>query len=264
MKTFVLECGLPRSGSTVLTAILSQHPDIFASHNTSPLIDILINNQNIYQYQSQAAIANPNADQLTNITRRIIDNFYDTHKPVILDKQRGWSKNIPSVEILFGYKPKVIATIRDLPSIMASWLTLMLKNPGNQIDKYILQSGRKLNNETRMGEMWDNMVHDCYSGMAQLRNDVTEGQLLEINYDDLIDKPLEILNNINKFIGVAEFQYDINNIRNITIDDDLRAFGLGGMHTIRNQLSKTSSSPEEILGPDLFQKFTEIEKLYRK
>ena len=211
MKTFVLECGLPRSGSTVLTAILSQHPDIFASHNTSPLLDILINNQNIYRYKSQAAIANPNADQLTNITRSIIDTFYATDRKFIVDKSRGWSKNIPSAEILFGYKPKIIATVRDLPSIMASWLSLMLKNPGNQIDQYIVQSGRPLNNYTRMEEMWVNMVKDCYDGLYQSRGDADSGQILEVQYDSLVNDPTTTLSNITGFLGLDEFQYDINN-----------------------------------------------------
>ena len=41
MKNFIMLSGLPRSGSTVLSSLLNQHPDIFVS-TTSPLADFTI------------------------------------------------------------------------------------------------------------------------------------------------------------------------------------------------------------------------------
>ena len=137
-KEIVFFSGLPRSGSTVLQTILNQHSDIYATP-TSPLLDLLIENQNAWK-TNKSVIANPPPfEQLTNVTRAIIESFWKhIDKPIILDKNRGWMKNIKSAEILFEREVKTIITTRDLPSIMASWLKLIHKDNNNiKIDQVI-------------------------------------------------------------------------------------------------------------------------------
>lgn len=256
-KNFHFLSGLPRSGSTVLASILNQNPEVYTTP-TSPMLDQLIENQNIW-HNLQAVKANPIPVQLDNITRRLINAMW-AHVPqkTIIDKNRGWGKNMPASTFLFGKEIKMVAMTRDIPSIMASWLMILRNNPNNYMDRKLIQIGLQPNDENRMLEMWHNMVKDCVKALLQAKKDASN-RLLLINYDDLVQAPKETLVKIEQFLGLTGHQYDFENIINISVDDDLAAWGLQGMHTIRSKLQKTAKTPEEVLGSKLFDMFAEIE-----
>ena len=51
---FYFDCGLPRSGSTLLTALLNQNPDIHAG-TLSPVLELMYyNNEIVHKAQAQA------------------------------------------------------------------------------------------------------------------------------------------------------------------------------------------------------------------
>ena len=104
MKRFHFIIGLPRSGSTLLATILRQNPDVFVT-STSPMLDQLVANQDIYRHGLQSTKANFIQEQLDNITLRMIQGMW-AHVPqnIIIDNNRGWGKNLPSVEVLFKEK----------------------------------------------------------------------------------------------------------------------------------------------------------------
>lgn len=259
-KQFYFLSGLPRSGSTVLASILNQNPEVYVTP-TSPMLDLLIENQNAW-HKLPSVQANPFPDQLTNITRAMISSSWE-HRPerIIIDKNRGWGKNMPASTILFGSEIKMIATTRDLPSIMASWLTLLHKNPYSHMDSTLKNKGLSATDENRMGEMWFNMVKDCMESLAQAKKDASN-RLLLVDYDGLIQNPKDTLKKIESFLELPSWEYDYNNIISETFDDDLAAWGLKGMHKIRSKLEKTSKHPKEILGQDLYNRFIGIEREY--
>tara|TARA_R110000868_G_scaffold81757_1_gene231253 strand:- start:1078 stop:1863 length:786 start_codon:yes stop_codon:yes gene_type:complete len=261
MKTFYFLSGLPRSGSTVLASILNQNPKVYVTP-TSPMVELLVKNQDTF-WELPVVKANPCPDQLTNITRAMINSMWE-HRPesIIIDKNRGWGKNMPASTILFEKEIKVIATVRDLPSIMASWLTLLHNNPKSHMDKTIKQRGYEPTDENRMGVMWFNMVKDCMEGIVQLKKDASN-RLLLIDYDDLISDPKTTLHNITEFLSLPKHSYDFDNIKSVTEDDDLMAWGLQGMHKIRPKLEKIAKHPKEVLGDMLYNRFIEIEKEYK-
>lgn len=259
-KTFHFLSGLPRSGSTVLASILNQNPEVYTTP-TSPLLDQLIINQDTWHGLLETK-ANPVPEQLDNLTRRLINAMWQ-HIPqkIIIDKNRGWGKNMPASTILFKKEIKMIATTRDLPSIMASWLVLLKKNPNNYMEEKLNQMGYEYNDDNMMTEMWLNMVKDCMEALQQAKKDAGN-RLLLINYDELMGNPEVILENIEQFLGLPQHKYDFNNIKSETNDDDLSAWGLQGMHQIRPKLNKTASDPRVILGDELYNRFFELEKQY--
>lgn len=259
-KQFHFLSGLPRSGSTVLASILSQNPEVFVTP-TSPMLDQLIENQNIW-HNLQTVKANPIPVQLDNITRGMINGMWQ-HVPqkIVIDKNRGWGKNMPASEILFGEKIKMIAVKRDLPSIMASWLTLLQNNPNNHLDQKLMYMGKQLTDANRMEEMWDNMVRDCFEALQQALRDARD-QIILVDYSGIVDRPQETLSKIEQFLGLPKHKYDLNRIENKYTDDDLSAWGLNGMHKIRSELKKTSQDPREVLGNELFNKYAIIEQSY--
>ena len=259
-KIFHFLSGLPRSGSTVLAALLNQNPDVYVTP-TSPMLDMLIENQDAW-HKLPSVKANPIPEQLTNVTRSMIGAMWEHRsEPIIIDKNRGWGKNIPASTILFQREIKMIATTRDLPSIMASWLTLLRKNPNSHMDKTLKHRGMQATDENRMGEMWFNMVKDCMESLQQAKQDAAN-RLLLVDYDRLVSDPYTVLQEISVFLELPDFRYDINDIQSKTTDDDLLAWGLTGMHSIRPRLEKTASDPREILGDILYDRFIELERQY--
>jgi sulfotransferase len=260
MKTYHFLSGLPRAGSTVLASILNQNPEVYVTP-TSPMLNVAVKMQEAWR-EDPTVIANYYEEQINNLTKAILPAFWQ-HRPesIIIDKGRGWAKNMPNASVLFGRKIKAIVMERDLPSIMASWLTLIKKQPGCYVDKVLADRGYAINDENRMGEMWFNMVKDCMEGSRQIRKEAPD-QIIIVKYDELMQEPEITINKIEKFLELPHFKYDFDNIENDTTDDDLTAWGFEGLHTIRPKLQKVSKDPREVLGEELYERFAHIEKQY--
>jgi sulfotransferase len=259
-KKFYFLAGLPRSGSTVLASILNQHPDIYVTP-TSPMLDLLIENQNAW-HNCPSVKANPYPDQLTNVTRAMINSMWEHRsESIIIDKNRGWMKNMPASTILFDREVKIIATVRDLPSIMASWLTLLRRNSKSHIHAEVISKGFAPTDENLMAEMWFNMVQDCMEGLVQLKKDASN-RLLLVDYDKLIKDPSLLINRLYEFLGLDYFELDLNNIKSDDVNNDIDAWGLKGMHEVRPQLTRSALKAIDILGESLFKRFLELETNY--
>ena len=260
MKTLHFLSGLPRSGSTVLSSILNQNPEVYVTP-TSPMLNVAVKMQEEWR-NDPTVKANYYEEQARNITKAILPAFWQHRpEPIIIDKGRGWSKNMLTANALFEKKIKVIVVERFLPSIMASWLTIIHKQKNCYLDQQIIQKGFAPTDENRMAEMWFNMVKDCMEGTCQIKKQVPD-QIIILKYDDLIENPQLELSKIEEFLELPKHTYDFNNIQNDTVDDDLVAWGFDGLHTIRPKLENTSKNPKEVLGEMLYNRFVELEKQY--
>jgi sulfotransferase len=253
--------GLPRSGSTVLASILNQNPSVYVTP-TSPMLNVAVKMQESWR-EDPTVKANYFEEQARNLTKAILPAFWQHRsEPIIIDKGRGWAKNMPTVNALFGEKIKVVVVERDLPSIMASWLTIIRRQPNCYLDQEIIKKGFQPTDENRMAEMWFNMVKDCMEGTQQIKKDVPD-QIILVNYDDIVTDPRHEIERIEQFLDLPTYQYDFDNIQSDTTDDDMLAWGFEGLHTIRPKLEKTSKDPREVLGEELYNRFVEIEKEYK-
>lgn len=259
-KTFHFLSGLPRTGSTVIESILGQNPEVYVTP-TSPLLHLLNKNQEEF-YLCPEVIANPFGEQLTNISLGMIEGAWK-HRPesIIIDKHRGWGKNMPATTKVFGHEIKIVATIRDIPSIMASWLTLIRNQPNNFIKTIVEQKGYAATEENMMAEMWFGHVLDCVESVAMARK-TASNRLLEVQYDNFIVDPKNEIARIAEFLDLPEYVYDFDNISNDNVSNDLDAFGFENLHRVRPSIQKTSGNPREILGDNLYNRFVDLEKHY--
>jgi sulfotransferase len=252
--------GLPRSGSTVLSSILNQNPAIYVTP-TSPMLNVTVKMQESWR-EDPTVKANYFEEQARNLTKAILPAFWQHRpEPIIIDKGRGWAQNMPTVNALFGEKIKVIVVERDLPSIMASWLTIIKNQTKSDFDKNLMLKGYPATDDNRMAEMWFNMVKECMEGAQQIKKDVPD-QIIIVKYDDIVNNAKHEIARIEQFLELPNHEYDFNNIQNDTNDDDLLAWGFEGLHTIRPKLEKTSKPAREVLGEELYNRFVEIEKQY--
>ena len=106
-KQFVMLSGLPRSGSSVLTSMLNQHPDIYAS-TTSPIIDMIEIIHPNWQSISAGLISH-HPDQYPNMIKGLCYGAYEhIDKSIIIDKNRIWPRYGKLMRDALGHKPKII------------------------------------------------------------------------------------------------------------------------------------------------------------
>ena len=101
--------GVPRSGSTVLAAILNQNKQAHVS-TTSGLVFALDALANVWHSQALLGENDKERTRLSQTMRAVIEAFYeDVEEPVIIDKGRGWP--IPTImqamSQVIGEKPKI-------------------------------------------------------------------------------------------------------------------------------------------------------------
>jgi sulfotransferase len=120
-KTFHFMAGLPRSGSTVLSALLNQHSKIYASAQTD-LIDLLYQAQSkIPNYESYKAGLYQNSYE--RVLHAMPEIFYShIDKPIVIDKNRSWGVpyNFEYLSPILNKNGKVILTLRPIIEILAS------------------------------------------------------------------------------------------------------------------------------------------------
>lgn len=263
MKQLFFLSGLPRTLSTGLGSLLSQNPAVTVTP-TSPMLDILcyaneafekINEK--YTYDAKIVCA--------NVYKGIVESFYkhfDT--PIIIDKHRGHPRNINPLKTFVTPNPKIVCTVRPIPEIITSYIKLIENN--NQSDNFIDNDLRKrnmhINTSNRAKCLWENYISDPYQSMAYgIKNHRENLHIVE--YDSIINNPIETLKGIYKFLELPFFEnHQFTNIKNTCAEEKDAAWGLENLHKIRPELKKTSTPPENILGPFLTDYYNQFNLVY--
>ena len=234
--------GIPRSGSTVLAAILNQNPETHVS-TTSSLIHIL---NGLAETWSNAHLLNkedPKRKHLCEVMRAVIAEHYKKHnKSTIIDKSRGWP--VPEIMSAMGQvneaPVKIIATVRNIADCAASFVRIA--KPKN-MDEFIYS-----------GQLMDHLKH-AYVTLQTGYNYKPEAFLF-IEYEDLLKDPKVELDKIHAFLDLAPFDYDFSNIDGSTVsEEDEEIHGYAGMHKVAKKLERQSyQKARDVLGRH-FNKF---------
>jgi sulfotransferase len=258
MKTLFFLSGLPRSGSTLLGSILSQHPKLQATP-TSPLADLLCwIDEGFSKLDLQYTYDKQNITY--NTYNSILENFYNhIEKPCILDKHRGWCKNVPSIEKFLHQTPKIIATNRRISEVLSSYILLIQRNNerDNFIDAHLRREGKLITIDNRIECLWKNYVCDPYESLVYGLQHNSQNIHL-VDYNELMQKPEKTIEKIYEFLEIDSYQHDFSHILNTCAEDKDYAWGIDNLHKIRPKLQRTSPPPEEVIGEEnvkLYDKF---------
>lgn len=251
MTQFHFIAGMPRSGSTLLAAILRQNPEIHASI-TSPVASLF---EKLHEQMNARA---PYADLLTpakreNILRGLIENYYaGQQQSVIFDTNRQWCARMSALNLLFP-KAKVIACVRDPAWVLDSFERLVQGNPLMQSKLFkpeVLTIQQRVAVLTASG----GAVGFAYDATAEAFYGQFKENLIVVDYDELCAEPATVLSSIYYRLGLAPFKHEFNNIHQI-YEQELfdKRFGMPGLHKIRNRVFKLER--KTVLPPELFERF---------
>lgn len=265
-KTYYFMAGLPRSGSTLLSAILNQNPR-FHSGPSSPVTSLML--------VLEQAIANdelfrayPKPEQAGELIANVIRHYYsDVDKPVIFDKNRSWVNRLHYIQGYFGFEPKVLVPVRDTAEILASFIAMHRRNPFeingrvNFIDEMLIKSNIPLTDDNRCQFIAgpDGILGQSYNGIKQAVMEGRQKQLHFVEYDDLVNNPEDTMKSVYEFLDEKYYAHDFSNIVNIHKEKDAEIYGLADMHDVRDTLEKTSIDPSEILSEAVLEQCRDSE-----
>lgn len=253
-KTYYFMSGLPRSGSTLLSALLNQNPR-FYSGPSSPVVPTMIALEQSLA-NDELYLAYPKQSQAAKIISSVLENWYsDVEKPVIFDKNRSWVNRLHYIPGYFGIEPKVLYPVRNIADILTSFISMYRRNPYTGqgripfLDEMLIKSNIPLSDDNRCEVLCSpgGIVGASYNGLKQVFAEGREKQVHLIEYDDLINQPEETMRKIYDFLGEEYFQHNFESIENIHRENDQMVYGLPDMHNVRSTLSKVSAKPEEVL-----------------
>ena len=234
-KTLHFLSGIPRSGSSVLAAILNQNPMTHVS-TTSGLVHALDGLANTWHSAGLLNENDPQRTKLAQTMRGAIDAFYeDTDKPVVIDKSRGWpiGQIMGAMTQVLDRQPKIIATVRSVPDCAASFIRIAKPT---DLDEFMAT-----------GQLMDHLK----AAYISLQNgyEYAPENFLFVEYEDLLAEPKAQLARIHEFLGLPEFEYDFNNIDGSTVaEDDENLHGTAGMHEVKPVLApQHKQDPRELL-----------------
>jgi len=252
---FYFGCGLPRSGSTLLTAILNQNPDIHAGV-MSPVLELI--QVSAMVLSNEPAIVAPKPYIFQSIIRSNIVNYYsDRVESIIIDKNRVWPNHINLIKKYITPNPKLIGTTRNVLDILASFITLIHKGETvSYVDKGLMEYGVDLTDDNRCHFLMssDNILFRYLESFKDPYKRNHKHHIHLIEYDDLISKPSEVMGRIHEFLELDPFTYTFNNITPIEREDD-SYYGLPTMHEVRPELKKISKPYTEVLSKDIIDKY---------
>ena len=225
---FVCLSGLPRAGSTVLSSILSQNPLIYAEGN-SAVCQLMWDMQASCEINSSEQLLASNRFEVQQNLISAIPGIYYGHvtKPIVLDKCRSWTmpSNMVMLREYITNEPKVIVLTRPIQDIIESFKLLYAQNNKPFQESMFRQKGS------------EPLMRSC-DGVDFAKANNT-GEFLFIDYDDLVSDTNKELERIYSFLEMDIFQHDLQNIVNFYPEND-SVYGLLGMHTIRNTISRRS------------------------
>ena len=243
MKQFVALSGLPRTGSTLLSSILSQNPEIHAEGN-SAVCQLMWDMQQSIANSEQIKANNKNL--FDALIKPIPHTYYSNiDKPIVVDKCRSWTlpANLETLNRYFDNEPKIIVLVRPLVEIVASFVSLRKANGWDDLEKELLDDGTEPIMRSLAGVEW-----------ARKNNN---GEFLFVTYDEIVDETETTLERIYKHCGWQPFTHDLDNIINRYKEDDA-IYGLPGLHAVRRKISRRKIDVE--LSVELIDKCNRLDE----
>ena len=249
--------GLPRAGSTLLSALLRQNPR-FEAAMSSPVGGI---------FNACLAAMGPGNEfslfldeaRKREILMGIFRGYYGEHgvggERTVFDTNRMWTSRLPAVLRLFP-EAKVICCVRDPAWVFDSMERLIRRNA--------LDVSRVFNSDAERATVYSRaealmqrsrLIGYALAALKEAYYSDEAPAMLLVDYNLLAARPLETLRLIYRFIDAPWFEHDVNDVRYASDDFD-RQLMVRGMHRVEGRVELRER--RTILPPDLFAQFSEL------
>ncbi len=263
-KYFFL-AGLPRSGTTLLSSLLNQNPEIGVSAN-SFLPDHLYNaamlNYNV------KFVNFPDYNSLNDLISSTFDSYYKswTQKYIIDKGTWGTPYNLELLKSYLKNEIKIIVTVRDIVEIIASFINLDTDAIKREWEKQV-QNNLRFNDSDKSDLEVFCEVLTTPSGQLErylfslynLLKEENRQYLHLVEYKDLVQSPERTLKGIYKFLDIDFYNHEYKSIKPFNVngvkykDDTLYSKGL---HDVRSKLKFSNYKVKDILPDYLIKRYS--------
>lgn len=242
--------GLPRSGSTLLAALLRQNPR-FQAGMSGPLAGLFTDLLTKMGGSNEFSVFTSD-EQRQRILHGLFDNYYaDSPAEVIFDTNRAWCARMPSLARLFP-DSRVIACVRQVSWIIDSVERLVRKNVFSPSSIFNYTLGGTVYTRANGLAGPDGMVGYPFDALKEAFYGEHADRLMLVQYETLASDPARALNAIYDFIGEPRFQHDFERVEFDADEFDRRA-GTPGLHKVKPKVA--AQRRQTVLPPDLFRRF---------
>ena len=260
-KTYYFMSGLPRSGSSLLSAIFNQNPKIYCGPS-SPVPSLILNLEANFA-GNELHHAYKKEHYQHDLIKSTLTHYYSHNNfPVIIDKNRSWTHRLDYLTKYFDIEnPKVICTVRNLDEILASFITMIHRSDNvSFIDKALMKHKVPVNDFHRCQYIAaDGPLGRAYTGLKTAFNNGFDKNIYLVEYNDLVNDPKKTMEGIYNFLGEDHYDHNFNNVKNAHREDDGRIYGLPDMHEIRTEVKSTSKKPEDVLPEQVLKDVADLE-----
>lgn len=245
--------GLPRSGSTLLGALLRQNPALH-SGMSSPVSGLVGRLQGAMDPRSEFASLMTEANR-RDVLCGVVEGFYrGVHaERTVVDTNRAWCSRLPLIHALYP-DAKVIVCVRDLAWIMDSFERVLRANPLGV--SRLFQGREALTVQTRadalaapggtVGFAWSATQEAFYGEHAD--------KLIVVDYEALCREPHRALDAVYAKLGLAPFAHDVEGVAYRDGDRFDADLGLPGLHKVDPRVRFVERPT--VLPPELFRRFS--------
>ncbi|WP_026144931.1 sulfotransferase family protein [Pseudomonas asplenii] len=255
LRRFHFISGLPRSGSTLLSAILLQNPRFHAGM-TSPVGSLFAS------VLGQCSAGSEFGSVIDiDMRRRLLGGLFDAYyadkadKSVVFDTNRQWSARLPALRDLFP-QSKVIACVRNVAWVMDSIERLYRANPYENTKLFVDDAERNtVYSRVETLAQRNRLVGYAWAALKEAYYGEHADSLLVVDYDLLSQAPEMVMRLVYDFIGEPWFEHDFDNLVYDAPEFD-QSLGIAGLHKVKRKVALQSR--RTILPPDLFEQYSKL------
>lgn len=241
--------GLPRSGSTLLAAILRQNPR-FRAGMTSPVATIYKALESSMSRRNEAAMFISD-EHRHRVLHGLFDSYYADPGRVVFDTNRAWCAKLPALALMFP-DARIICCVRDIGWIMDSIERLVRGNAFELSGMFGYNPNTTVFSRVNKLAAGDGFVGYALDVLKEAYYGAHSYKLILIEYNMLAMDPRGTIENLYLQLGELLFHHDFNNIEYTAHDFD-EALGTPGLHTVRPKVEFLER--KTILPPELFDRF---------
>jgi sulfotransferase len=242
--------GLPRSGSTLLSAVLRQNPR-FHADVSSPVKGLVATLLPALSEQEFAPVMD---DAFRQRALRGLFEAYHGHRPqsVVFDTNRLWTSHLPLLGELFAGS-RVICCVRDIGWVLDSVERMLALNPSRMSAIFRFQRLETVYQRVElMMNPGDGFVGLPLTSLRDAWFSRFAHALVVVPYAHLTEQPERTLRALYEVLGEPWFAHDFEALDFDAPERDA-VLGMPGLHHVRARMDTNARAPG--IAPDLFNRF---------
>ena len=203
--------GLPRSGSTLLAAILRQNPRFHAGM-TGPVGSMYMALEGAMSRRNETAVF-IDEEQRRRLLAGIFSSYYGPlqEQKLVFDTNRVWCSKLPALSRLFP-DARVVCCVRHIGWIMDSIERLLRANAFQLSGMFGFEPGSTVYNRINRLAAGDGMVGYALDALKEGFFGAEGARMILVEYQALARAPQATLELLYRFLGEPFFQHDFENV----------------------------------------------------